>query len=530
VRRAEPPIVAGALVILFLASTMWWVGADSRVPDFDSGKHLNIAFGFREAFGDGRPFAWLLDFTRYPPLVHLTGVLGTIGDLNVDGPIIAHNLVFVPLLALGCYGAASIAHDRTAGVLAVMFALGTPMLINQFHSFLLDAPAAAMAAVAAWALLASDRFERVGFSALAGVAVGLGTMAKQTFLPFVAGLILVVLIRGGWRSPRGVGAFAGAALLVAGPWVVLYLPELVDQSGVSSGASGGTPDSATLLPPLAQVGLLDRFGLDNLAFYGWNFVNFQFLVPLTVFFVVGTVWALRQFFKSPADDDFTPELVIGGLGALVGTAVAIKFNDPRYTLGCLVYVAVLGTGWITQVGRRLRLGATVALVAVVALNTATVTFGVGDTVRVLFSGAPPGGPQRQVTFYSPIASLGGPERGPAMVELFEAARADGLRYLEVDSASANRLFFNSDGVYSLAAVAGLDRQAAYDIHALGPDVALVLLRAPAEDEPATCAELDDGTRIDLVRGGDVFAKIDARDFYCPPGWRAEQAASLRGPA
>jgi len=255
------------------------------------------------------------------------------------------------------------------------------------------------------------------------------------------------------------------------------------------------------VPPLAQVGLLDRFGLDNLAFYGWNFVNFQFLVPLTGFFVVGTVWALRRFFKSRADDDFTPELVLGGLGALVGTAVSIKFNDPRYTLGCLVYVAVLGTGWITQAGRRLGLGATIALAGVVVLNTAAVTFGVGATVRVLFSGAPSGGPQRQVTFYSPVSSLGGPERGPAMVDLFEAARADRVRYVEVDSASANRPSFNADGVYALARVAGLDRQAAYDIHALGPNVALVLLRTPAENEPPPCTNLDDGTRIDLVRGG-----------------------------
>jgi len=192
-----------------------------------------------------------------------------------------------------------------------------------------------------------------------------------------------------------------------------------------------------------------------------------------------------------------------------------------------VYVAVLGTGWITQAGPKLRVGATAALAIVGALNTAAVTFGVGDPVRLAFPGAPPNGPQRQISFYSPVVSLGGPERGPDMVELFEAARADGVRYVEVDSASANRLFFNADGVYALARVAGLDRQAAYDIHALGPDVALVLLRAPAENEPPPCANLDDGTRIDLVRGGDVFAAIDSRDFYCPPELPPGRAGSLR---
>ena len=169
----------------------------------------------------------------------------------MDRSVIAQNLVFVPLLALGCYGAASIAYDRAAGVLAVMFALGTPMIINQFHSFLLDAPAAALAALSVWALLASRRFERVGISVLAGVAVGLGTLTKQTFFPFVVGLIAVMLIRGGWRYPRGAGAFAGAAALVAGPWVAAAPVRPFAPVGHSV-VDGGRRHGAGGLVPLAR--------------------------------------------------------------------------------------------------------------------------------------------------------------------------------------------------------------------------------------------------------------------------------------
>ena len=42
----------------------------------------------------------------------------------------------------------------------MLFVLGSPLLIEQFHVFMIDAPEAALVAVAVWLILASDRFAR----------------------------------------------------------------------------------------------------------------------------------------------------------------------------------------------------------------------------------------------------------------------------------------------------------------------------------------------------------------------------------
>ena len=47
---------------------------------------------------------------------------------------IALNVVFVLLLALGCYNVGRLAFGQLAGVLAVVFALGSPLVIEEFTS------------------------------------------------------------------------------------------------------------------------------------------------------------------------------------------------------------------------------------------------------------------------------------------------------------------------------------------------------------------------------------------------------------
>src|SRR5437764_8040406 len=202
------PLALAALILAFVGITLWWLGADGRAPDYDEGRHLGFALDFHNAFDRGDLTYWFNTFTQYPPFVHLVGALGfLLGPLSVNSPVVAQNLFFLPLLAIGCYGAGSVAYGRRAGVLAAVFALATPMVIDQFHEFMVDAPTAAMVAVTVWLILASRRFERWPIAALAGLAAGLGQMCKAPFVLFIAGFALVVLVRGGWRNWRGVLAF-----------------------------------------------------------------------------------------------------------------------------------------------------------------------------------------------------------------------------------------------------------------------------------------------------------------------------------
>ena len=88
--------------------------------------------------------------TYYPPGIRLIGgVALALGGMSVAGPILAQNLVFVPLLALGVLSASDAwLGGPRAGLLAVVFALGSPLIAEQFHVFMLDAPQAALVAVA----------------------------------------------------------------------------------------------------------------------------------------------------------------------------------------------------------------------------------------------------------------------------------------------------------------------------------------------------------------------------------------------
>ena len=268
-----PALAATAATLIFIATTAWWMTSDTTVPQVDSATHMGIALNYLDGFRSGHPWLWFTSFDIYPPLVHLLGVvIGAIWGPNIRAMVVVQNAVFVPFLALGCYGAGVIvADDRRVGALAVIFALGSPMLMSQFHVFMLDAPTAAMAAVSLWLLLASRRFERHGYAVLAGVAVGLGMLTKSTFVTLVAGLIAVALLRGGWRNWRGILFFLAPVAVIAGPW---YLEHLRDQWIFGHAlAVSTTPFYPGLKDP-------PRFSIGGLTYYFWSAANIQLYAPL----------------------------------------------------------------------------------------------------------------------------------------------------------------------------------------------------------------------------------------------------------
>ncbi|HYB22707.1 MAG TPA: glycosyltransferase family 39 protein [Solirubrobacteraceae bacterium] len=143
-----------AVAVAFVALTCWWLSRDRAIPVFDAGLHLGFALDVYESLGSGHLGRALTESGPYPPLTYLVGALGLlVGGVGVAPPILAQNVVFVTLLALGCYHVGRLAFGRLAGLLAVVFALGSPMVIEGFHEFMLDVPEAALVAVALWAIL-----------------------------------------------------------------------------------------------------------------------------------------------------------------------------------------------------------------------------------------------------------------------------------------------------------------------------------------------------------------------------------------
>jgi len=364
-----PQGVVFGLVLVFLAISAWWLTHDLRIINVDNAKHANIALQWNRAMSGGDLLEPLRTYNVYPPGTHIIGALGTfLFGFDVPATVMAENLVFVPLLALGCYGTGTIVFGRLAGALAAGFALSVPLVMAMFHQFLPDAPMAAMVALSVWLLLASDRFARIPIAAAAGVALGLGMYTKGTFALFVVGLLVMLVLRGGWRNWKGVlacGAIAG----------VFALPYYIDQYSSIRGQAEGFA-TGPLPVWYGNVGFPARDSVENYTWYFWNLVNNQLYLPLALFFFVGLSWAVWRLVRAPRDRGYLPELLVGGLVGYLAISMLV-LKDPRYTLPCLVYVAVISTAWITSLRGRARSVATGALIAVGVVNTVSHNLSIG---------------------------------------------------------------------------------------------------------------------------------------------------------
>jgi 4-amino-4-deoxy-L-arabinose transferase-like glycosyltransferase len=501
-----PLLLLGVLILARLALAEWWLLADDGVVDTESGRHLQRAWDAFNAMKGGDTFALLDRATEYPPLLHLVGIAGAaVGGLDVESFIGAQDLVFVPALAIGCYGAGSIAYGRTAGLLAAVFALGTPMAASVFHMFLIDTSQAAMVALSVWAILASDRFSRTGIAALAGVAVGLGMLSKQNFPIFVIGLILVVLLRGGWRHWRGVLVFGVIAALLSVTWYWSEVDRTIDLIIGASGAAPATETAGALTP--------SRWTTKNFGWYVWSTLNVSTLLPFTLMSVAGAVALSVRYVRHRSKSDYTPELLAGGLVSYFALTW-ITLKDPRYALPALIYLAVLGTGWIPLLRGNWRTVAIAAVCVIALVNVVGTVTDSGAPTRISFPGAPKSTlGERELTLYAPGGWVTGrPETEGAALATIRRAQDEGYEAIAFDQ-GANQLHFNHAGLDILARVARMPLAVPYDEQ--DPGHVMLANRQPPPAEPAPCATTRDGVGIYLTTGS-ATAPFEQREFVCGP--------------
>jgi 4-amino-4-deoxy-L-arabinose transferase-like glycosyltransferase len=497
-------------VLTFVGLTVWWLTQDDRVQDWDNGLHTIEAFTIRDAIAGGHLTAPFTEFNTYPPFGHFVGALGVfVGGKSPASAILASNLVFVPLLAAGCFGVGRLVYrSERAGLLAALFALGTPMIVSEMHEFLLDPQQAALVAVSVWAILASDRFRRPWIALLAGVLCGLAMLTKETTEIFLAGLLAVAFLRGGWRNWRGAIAFALALFAVAGPWYLYHRHQLNGLVALHEGQLEAGANAAGGFFP-------ERFSRKSFGWYFWSALNIQLLAPLALATLVGTGLAIRTCVRRWRPENLLPELLGGALVSWIGVTL-ITHKDPRYSLPALVYMAVLGTGWIAT-STRWRAPLTVALVAVVLIDLIGISTGFGKTVRIALPGAPTSSvlAERNITLYSPTGWLrGGAERDGDVLALMRGLKRVGVRTVTFDAGSTDSADFNTSGLQVLAIEAGLPVTTVYNPAALGPQDAFMLRHVLQPWDPPPCQRLRDGTGVYVVLGY-AYIPFSNYTFICP---------------
>lgn len=487
--------------------TAIWLAQDVRVQHFDPSRHLLTTLEFLDHVKAGDLLYPLTHWIGYPPAVHLTGMSGMLlGGESVWVAVMTVNLVFVPLLALGVYQTGRLVfHDSRAGLLAVAFALGTPLLISQFHVYMLDASETAMVALSVWLLLASRNFERPGYAAAAGGAVGVGLMTKQTFVWFLIGLVLVMLARGGWREWRGLVAFAVVATVIAAPWYVTQVDQLRSLAA-TSGSAHAINGPGTQAPA--------RYSVENAEWYFWSGLNYQNRLPLFLFAAIGTVFAVVRLVRGDRGHPLLLELLVGGFVGWAGITWTMS-HEPRYSMPLLVYMAVLGTGWILFVGKTGRIVAISLFAIVCVTNVLGASYGLGPRLQISLPGAPDRSQsyvqEDRITLYTHDGFVfGEPVRGGDLLPLLRTLHDRGVRQIQWDQRLGDTAPFNVGGLMVLARFAGMGSLSYNYVRPNYPDEALIVnKRISSGSRP--CERFEDGSGVWIYVGRPGGRLVDA----CP---------------
>jgi hypothetical protein len=558
---------------LFIGITFWWLAEDRSIPIFDAGLHLNLALNVQKELAAGNLGTALTLTAPYPPFAYLIGSLGiTIGGVGVAPPIIAENLVFVTLLALGCYKVGRLAFSPLAGLLAVVAALGSPLVAAQFHVFMTDAPETAMVAVSVWLVIASEGFTKLRTCAVAGVAVGLGMLTKEPFPIFVLGVGLVTLWRGGRRAWPGVALFAAIALALALPW---YIHERALIQGIGTQATESSSAYGEAAGPAPKDIAPPRLSSANLEWYLWNLDNVELGLPLLLLAAAGFIWTVAGFVprrvrasaagaarpgarssreggrqgrggkgaqakaKNPPtrasgwkpragsraaaarvireQASVSPLALELTVGAFLAWAILTEtfFHDTRYSMPLLLYPAVFAGGWIAHFSGRRRVLAVGVLAAVVVVNMMGSTFGVGTQYRITLPGASPTALQQPgyLTLYPGGFLVSGPHRDGDLLGTLQALRREGVRYVTWNQQQgAVEPFFSNGGVAVLAQIAGLKEPTPGTQGPVGRQIAELAHEPIVPGAVPPCVTLDEGTGV-WIRIGNPTAP-GAQDF-CP---------------
>ncbi len=495
-----------AATTAFIAITCWWLTQDRSIPIYDAGDQLETALLYHNMLQAGNLLGPFTHKSVYPILGHMVGaVAALIGGVNVASPIIGENLVFVSLLALGCYQTGRLVFGRLAGMLAVVFVLGSPLLISMFHVFLLDAPLTALVSVSVWLVLASEDFSRTGVAALAGLAVGLGLNMKAQFALFLVGLVLIVLLHGGWRNWRGFAIFCVVAGAVGLPWYIVHFSELGELLELSS-SGPGTPVGN--IPP--------TFSSANLTWYFWSVLNSQLLAPLFILAFGGGLWTLVTLVRDRGRPAARLEFLAGGFAAWLVITFPDAHHDIRYGLPLLGYLAVVGTGWIACLPRTARLAAIALLVLGVAANTLSIDFGVGREVTLeLVHPAAQGEqfPDRIVLYLTNGFLASAPSRDGDVPGLLEALHREGVSTVSWSAEQSLLPDFSEAGLVPLAQIADLTPVVTRSLeYSRSASDATLVHEAVTARTPPTCTRLSDGTGVWVVRYDTAAGKLA---LYCP---------------
>ena len=355
-------IVILVIVICFALTRFFVVLWADRVPPIHDPLSLhNLSRLLFEAVkgkeGGFDVFLSHLNNNAYPPLIHYTAL----PFLAIFGPekgAESSFALYLAILLLSVYGIGHRFAGRRAGILAVSFALFTPLLDSVSRIYMVDYALAAITAMTVYLLFKSEGFSRRGYSILLALAACVGMFTKQSFILYagfpLAFCVLFHLIKTPKQERKAVIINIVFFVLIVGSIsLVYYLPKLAnffaDRRQVNAFYDDIEGDSYRIFP---YVWLLIRDGLGPVLALG-ALVGF-FVNARTRGYWVLWHWAIPPILFIDAFHPFeSPRYLLPILPAFVvifavGLESLVKKIKPRMAdLFCLIaLIVVLGAFWV----------------------------------------------------------------------------------------------------------------------------------------------------------------------------------------
>ncbi len=198
-----------ALWVVHAAALYLWLNSNLFATGWDRPKHLVSTLIFDQALHPVSVVTlfkvFSLNLGYYPPLFPLSVV--PLYRLFGVSPTAAGmvNAGYMLVLLFSAYAIGRRLYSVKVGLLSAFLVSTFPFLFCMAHYTYLDYALTAWIALGAALLLATDGFQRAGYSVLFGIALGLGMLTKWTPALFLAGPLALVAWRGGvpadaWRG------------------------------------------------------------------------------------------------------------------------------------------------------------------------------------------------------------------------------------------------------------------------------------------------------------------------------------------
>jgi 4-amino-4-deoxy-L-arabinose transferase-like glycosyltransferase len=333
----KPRHLVWLLLALDAGIVAWLLLDHSAARRDDSAAHLRNALLAYQALTPPRAASLpvLLRCYRtypYPPLCYLLAVpFMWVFGVNAQACALS-NLVFYDLGLWAVWRLGTRLWDERVGLLAAFLTGAGTLLVSQAQEFYVDAAVFGLAALLVLAVVEADGGRDGRWTMVTGLAVGLGLLAKYSFVLLAAGP-LALLIAGAagadFTARRHVIRAALLAAVLTVPWYAINAP-LMAQFAKANLQSG---PSELNVPPWHVASLL---------FYARDVYQHQFFVPLSLVCLLGLLTQAR-----PRGDARRRVL---GVYLLVGYALftLVRVKSTRYTPPLTFPLALYGAAWLAS--------------------------------------------------------------------------------------------------------------------------------------------------------------------------------------